>query len=914
MTSNSDRARERESAKLLDALRNILTIEAGKGFPNEAVTGGLDRFLATLRGKAADIPALRVLADRGLLSVAYNDLSPAERERWARELGRLVAAPLPPPNLSLPGRDAQRAERALSPSPQEGGGSPRSGGERPSRGGDARRAERTAQRRRPLPSPPPQVEAAKPLLDLDAPAVRLRSVTSAHATKLARAGLSTVRDLLYLFPNRHLDYRRRRTVHQLAPGEEQTIIATIWEAQELLLHFGRRLRATQATVGDETGNVRAIWFGQPYLAAQFQRAAARGAAQIVLSGKVGVFNGRLQFQNPEWELLDDPESADLAELMHTGRIVPFYPSVGGGKAEGKGKKGKEQSPIPNRTMRRMIREALDARSVGDVLRIDDPLPEEHRSHADLPTLAWAVPQYHYPASEADKERARRRLAFDEFLTLQLAVGLKRGNAAHEPGIPLPPNPPATRAFIASLPFALTRGQENAIADAMRDVASGERPMNRLLQGDVGSGKTVVALALLLAAVAAERQGAMMAPTEVLAEQHFFNVRRLLGSLPWTVDNPDWLAVPLEGRDRPVVVGLLTGSTRARPRRELQQMAAEGTLDILVGTHALIQQGVELPDLALAVVDEQHRFGVLQRAALRGKGESPHLLLMSATPIPRTLALTVYGDLDVSTIAELPSGRKNIITSVVEPEEASRAEAFLVEQARQGRQSYVVCPLIDESEAVLARAATAEYERLRATSLSQVRVGLLHGRMPLAEKQAVMDEFRSGRTDVLVATPVIEVGVDVPNATVMMVLGASRFGLAQLHQLRGRVGRSEHQSYCFLLAESLPEGGRYDTEEAREEARKRLTAARERLNVLAGTNDGFVIAEEDLRLRGPGDFFGTRQSGLPALRMARLDDRELLAASRESAQSFLSEDPMLERHTALRDAVARFASAVTAESA
>ena len=388
-------------------------------------------------------------------------------------------------------------------------------------------------------------------------------------------------------------------------------------------------------------------------------------------------------------------------------------------------------------------------------------------------------------------------------------------------------------------------------------------MNRLLQGDVGSGKTVVALALLLAAAAAGRQGAMMAPTEVLAEQHFFNVRRLLGSLPWTVDNPDWLAVPLEGRDRPVVVGLLTGSTRARPRRELQQMAAEGTLDILVGTHALIQQGVELPDLALAVVDEQHRFGVLQRAALRGKGESPHLLLMSATPIPRTLALTVYGDLDVSTIAELPSGRKNIVTRVVEPEEAARAEAFLVEQARQGRQSYVVCPLIDESEAVLAKAATAEYERLRATSLSQVRVGLLHGRMPLAEKQAVMDEFRSGRTDVLVATPVIEVGVDVPNATVMMVLGASRFGLAQLHQLRGRVGRSEHQSYCFLLAESLPEGGRYDTEEAREEARKRLTAARERLNVLAGTNDGFLIAEEDLRLRGPGDFFGTRQSGLPA---------------------------------------------------
>ncbi len=890
MTPNSDTGSDR-GALLIRSVRNILAIEARDGYPNRAVRGGLDLFLDTLRGEAASHPALRALAGQGLLSVVYAELGPDKRRLWAEEAARLVGRgeaatrsdpPPSPPSASSHVQAGERAEGAgrasSNPSSQQ-----EEGAKEPARPRSGRRSKAAS-----------GGESAPPV-SLDAPLVQLRGVTSAHAAKLLKAGVATVRDLLYTFPNRHLDYSRRRSIRQLVSGEEQTIIATLWEAHDLQLGARGRLRATQAVVGDDTGNIRAIWFGQPWLARQFNNALASGPVRIVLSGKADAFNGRLQFENPEWELLDGPGTADLAGLAHTGRLVPVYPS---------------HDNIPARAMRNIVRAALQAATRNGRIQIDDPLPEDHRQHAELPTLPWAIDQAHYPASEANKELARRRLAFDEFLTLQLAVGLKRGAAEQEPGIPLPANPPIIRSFIASLPFALTKGQEAALAEAMRDISSGERPMNRLLQGDVGSGKTVVALALLLAAAADGRQGAIMAPTEVLAEQHFFNIRRLLGSLPWTIDNPDWFAVPIDGREQPVVVGLLTGSTRAKPRREIQHMTAAGGLDILVGTHALIQQGVELPGLALAVVDEQHRFGVLQRAALRGKGASPHLLLMSATPIPRTLALTVYGDLDVSTIAELPSGRKEIKTRVVEPPQARQAEEFLVEQVRQGRQCFVVCPLIDESESVLARAATAEFERLRSTSLAGVRVGLLHGRLPLAEKQAVMDQFRAGETDVLVATPVIEVGVDVPNASVMMILGANRFGLAQLHQLRGRVGRGELQSYCFLLAEPPPDDSAGASEEEREEARKRAHATRERLGILARTNDGFVIAEEDLRLRGPGDFFGTRQSGLPALRMARFDDRDILAASRENAQAFLSADPALSAYPALREAVLRFTAAVT----
>ena len=514
-----------------------------------------------------------------------------------------------------------------------------------------------------------------------------------------------------------------------------------------------------------------------------------------------------------------------------------------------------------------------------------------------------------------------------------------------------------QSFIASLPFELTQGQRDALDEAMRDVSTGGRPMSRLLQGDVGSGKTVVAVAMLLAAVAGGYQGAMMAPTEVLAEQHFFNARRLLGGPERSLENPDWFSATLEGREEPVTVAVLTGSTRAPARREILRMAEDGSLDLLIGTHALIQEQVALPNLALAVGDEQHRFGVLQRKALRGKsvvGE-PHLLLMSATPIPRTLALTLYGGLETSTMRELPAGRQEVLTRSVDLARAPDAEHYLLAQVREGRQCFVVYPRIDdaddrysgvdddddatdedsdlipESAALPPLTAVAEYERLCSTTLADARVGLLHGRMPLPEKQAVMDAFRAGEIDVLVSTPVIEVGIDVPNATVMMVRSPERFGLAQLHQLRGRVGRGAHLSYCFLVAAESESEMKQRLNEARWRriangddprevgqwlgaALNRAKAGRKRLQVLVDTNDGFEIAEADLEMRSHGDFFGTRQSGIAPVRMARPSDRDLLDASREHAGRILEADPELRTLSGLRAAVDRLTAAVTDEMA
>lgn len=826
-----------QGSRHLRALRNILGMEAASGFANRAVAGGLDGFLRTLLAESARESGLRPLADHGLLSAAYGDLSLAQRERWTQQVLRVLP-------------DAPHVRTHA-----------------------------------PTPAPPqPVTKPEAPALTLNSPVELLRSVNRPSAAKLTLHNVTTVRDLVLLFPNRHLDYTARRRIAQLQPGEEQTIIASVWEMRERRMGRGGRMRNTEGVVGDETGNLRVMWWNQPWVAANVRKALAAASATgapaplIALSGRVTAYNGNPQMDSPEWEVLDDPETG---ELMHTGRMVPVYPRL---------------ENMYQKSMRRMVHEALDAITVDGALAIPDPAPQEAIAELHLMPYGRAVSQIHYPDSANDKEEARRRLAFDELLVLTLAIASQRSRAERSPGIPLPPMPEPVRAFLRSLPFTLTNGQRTAIDEATVDVASGAAPMSRLLQGDVGSGKTVVAMAMLLTAIAAGHQGALMAPTEVLAEQHFINIRRMMSELaePWQA--PDWFSVYLDGHAKPISIGLLTGSTKAASRRELARRAADGTMDILVGTHALIQDQVELPGLALAVVDEQHRFGVLQRVALRGKGRDPHLLLMSATPIPRTLALTVYGDLDVSTMRELPGGRKQIVTEIVKPSQSGGAEEFLVKQASEGRQSFVVCPLIDESESVLARAATAEYERLKNDSLSSLRVGLLHGRMSVADKQSVMDAFRSYELDVLVTTPVIEVGIDVPNATVMLIEGADRFGLAQLHQLRGRVGRGEHQSYCFLLSESMSDD------------------ARHRLEELVRTNDGFDIAEADLRLRGPGDFFGTRQSGLPTLRIARIDDRDLLAAARAEARSLAGADPALAAHPELAEAVIRFATAVSDEVA
>ena len=900
---------ERAGASQVRALRNILDMEAANGFADRAVAGGLDRFLETLRGQATADPALRSLDERGLLSVVYAEFDAVRRERWVDEVRRFL-------------------------------------GDRPT----PRPAKRAA--------PPPEPQPAPPASDpLDVPLSALRSVNRPQADAIRRMLIRrrmlttpdpTVRDLLYLFPLHHVDRRERTAVARLRVGEEQTVEAVLWEAYEVRLGRGGHIRATEAVIGDDTGNIRVIWWGNPWIAQQLRKAIAAtahtpsGVPRIVLSGKVTHFKGKKQMESPEWELAGSANAAGL----HTAGLVPFYPSA----ATTKGKR------IPPRRMREIVREALDSTKNGGSLRIPDPLPDAVREDVGLMTLAEAIEGAHYPGSEDAKEQARRRLAFDEFLAIQLRVGMERNYTSTQEGIVLPAFPSIVESFIASLPFELTQGQRDALDEAMRDVSTGGRPMSRLLQGDVGSGKTVVAVAMLLAAVAGGYQGAMMAPTEVLAEQHFLNARRLLGGPEHSLENPDWFSARLEGREQPVTVALLTGSTRAAPRREILRMAEDGSLDLLIGTHALIQQQVALPNLALAVGDEQHRFGVLQREALRGKsvvGE-PHLLLMSATPIPQTLHLAQYGGMEISTMRELPGGRQEILTRHVDLARARDAEDYLLTQVREGRQCFIVYPRIDdtddhyvgvdddddatnedsdvipESAALPPLAAVTEYERLRSTTLADARVGLLHGRMPMPEKQAVMDSFRAGEIDVLVSTPVIEVGIDVPNATVMMLQSPVRFGLAQLHQLRGRVGRGAHRSYCFLVSESGDE-----TFQRLSEARQRRVAngddlreveqwfraalaqaeaSRERLNVLVRTNDGFEIAEEDLEMRGQGDY-NTRQSGKRLSSMARMpDDRDLLDASREHAGRILEADPELRTLSGLRAAVDRLTAAVTDEMA
>ncbi|NLE75499.1 MAG: ATP-dependent DNA helicase RecG, partial [Chloroflexi bacterium] len=530
------------------------------------------------------------------------------------------------------------------------------------------------------------------------------------------------------------------------------------------------------------------------------------------------------------------------ELIHTGRLVPVYPLTKG---------------ISAKWLRRLIKTAIDYWAE----RIGDPLPQAVRQSASVVDMENALRQIHFPDSWEKLESARQRLAFDEFLIMQLRLLLQKRAWQEQPGRALRVEPRWVEQFLAALPFGLTGAQQRALESICGDLRE-NRPMSRLLQGDVGSGKTIVAAGALLMAVANGGQGAVMAPTEILAEQHFRNLSQLFAQPA---------VAQAVGLDRPIRLALLTGSVANSERAEVYQALAEGSVDLAIGTQALIQEGVAFRDLTVAVVDEQHRFGVSQRASLRQKGYNPHVLVMSATPIPRSLALTLYGDLDVSIIDEMPPGRQEIKTYWLLPQERERAYSFIRRQVGEGRQAFIIYPLVEESESIQARAAVEDYETLQRDVFANLRVGLLHGRMRPGEKDEVMSSFARGEIDILVSTAVVEVGIDVPNATVMLIEGAERFGLAQLHQFRGRVGRGEHASTCLLLGEP-----------ASEEAQERLTA-------IARTQDGFVLAEKDLELRGPGEFFGLRQSGMPDLRVARLGDLKILELARQQAQAILDRD-------------------------
>jgi len=787
-------------------LRSILELERKRGYADSAVFGGLDKFLKNWSAQAeASLNNPQLLGRfRALSKISYASLTPEQRREWVDSVLDFMS--------ELESEDKAKPPAAKVVSPR---------GIRPAKA-----------KKPPAPSG----------TGLDAPITVIRGIKESLAAKFGKLGVKTVRDLLYFFPHRHLDYSKLKFISQLVEGEEQTIVANIWQAQEVRLG-GRR--GTEAIVGDETGNIRVVWYNQPYLA---KRLATN--EKIVLSGRVSLFKGRPVFQSPEWEAVEGQD------FIHTSRLVPVYPLTQG---------------LHPRQVRKLMKVAID----GWADKLTDFLPEGLRKRLDLMGLPRAISQAHYPEDGANKDRARVRLAFDELFLLQLGVmGQKRDWQVSQPAAPFDVRTPLLGAFLESLPFHLTAAQDRVLREILADLGK-SLPMCRLLQGEVGSGKTVVATAALLVAAANGYQGAFMAPTEILAEQHFNTISALLSRLGR--EEADGYLRSYTGLiSRPLKVALLIGDIRQMKKQHLQKEIQEGNIDIIIGTHALVQKEVVFRRLGLVVVDEQHRFGVEQRSALRGKGFNPHMLVMTATPIPRTLALTLYGDLDLSVIDELPPGRQLVRTKWLRPEQRESAYAFIRRQVAGGRQVFIICPLIEESEAVAAQAAVVEYERLSQEVFPDLRLGLLHGRLAATSKDAVMADFRAGLLDILVSTPVIEVGIDVPNAAVMLVESADRFGLSQLHQFRGRVGRGTEQSYCMLLAENPSEIGR------------------ERLGIIENTQDGFKLAEADLKLRGPGEFFGTRQSGLPDLRMARLSDVALLEMARKEAIGLFKIDPNLKR--------------------
>ena len=662
----------------------------------------------------------------------------------------------------------------------------------------------------------------------------VKGIGPQRAKLLANLGLHTVEDALYYLPTRHEDRSQLTPLRSLKPNDVTTVSGTIRAISPP--PRGRPRVPLSVLLSDGTGFLTCVWFGQAYLERQFQR-----GQRLIVHGKAQRYrSGPLQMQVKDFEIVED-EAGDGAaepgdETLHTGRLVPVYGLTRG---------------LTARPMRRMMKRLVD----GYVDGLDDPLPDALRARHHLELLSLALRAGHFPKTDADYASARRRLVYDEFLLLQLGLAIRRHRQGRQPGLAMNPPGALARRLLAALPFAHTPAQERVWREIRMDMAE-PYPMNRLLQGDVGSGKTVVAALAILTAVESGYQTALMAPTEILAEQHLMTLTQLLEPLA-------------------VEVALLTNAVKGKARERVQAGTADGTIACVVGTHALVQGGVRFRRLGLAVVDEQHRFGVNQRATLRRKGESPDVLVMTATPIPRTLALTLYGDLEVSVIDELPPGRKPVVTKARTESARRQIYGFLREQVSAGRQVYVVYPLVEESEAIDLRAATEMADRLQREVFADLRVGLLHGRMAFAEKDRVMREFKAGALHILVSTTVIEVGIDVPNASVMLIEHAERFGLSQLHQLRGRVGRGPWKSYCILLSGA-----------ASEDARRRLDA-------MTATTDGFRIAEADLALRGPGDFFGTRQSGLPEFRVADLlRDAAVLEEARADAVAIVQRDPRL----------------------
>ncbi len=831
----------------IDKLVKFLRLEAERGYDNRAVVGGLQKMLEPWEAEArqTDVPEQVIEAVVSRLR-DYPRLTTRSREealsglvnRLKTEFPTALRSPKPPitpiPPAMEPDTETASVHDPVSPPIDEG--------EKPASETVVKPLEREiGPILEPSVAEKPPAETTSPPASLGASLTAIAGIGPKSAKTLRKLKLETLGDLLWHLPRRYDDYSQLKTINRLWFGEEVTIIGTVDDINVRTVRSGH-MKLVEAVISDGTGSLRVTWFNQQWVAGRLKPGRA-----IVLSGKVDQYLGRLTMNNPEWEALERKQ-------LHTNRIVPVYPLTAG---------------VSNKWIRRMIHTVVTRLAP----RVPDHLPESVRLSAKLLPKHIALQQIHFPDTWDLLRQAQHRLAFDEMFLLQLGVLREKRNWEQLSTPSLEVDDAWIDAFQNALPYTLTATQQVALKDIRGDLAN-SRPMNRLLEGDVGSGKTVIAAAAMGIAAENHTQAALMAPTSILAEQHYTTLLNLL---------PDAVGI------QPEKIVILVGATSEADKEKLRTMIASGEAQIVVGTHALLEDPVAFAKLGLVIIDEQHRFGVEQRAQLRNKGENPNLLVMTATPIPRSLALTIYGDLDLSIIDEMPPGRSSIETRVFRSTERTRAHRFILGQLEQDRQAFIIYPLVEGSEKVQAKAAVDEHERLQSEVFSGYSVGLLHGRMRPDDKDSIMSAFRRGEHQVLVSTSVVEVGIDIPNATVMLIEGANHFGLAQLHQFRGRVGRGEHKSFCILIPDD-------DSD-----------ASNERLDAMESTTDGFELAELDLKHRGPGDFLGTRQSGFAELRTAQLTDIRLIEKARREAQTFFATDPelKLEEHSLLAQELARF---------